>query len=879
MFEYLMPLLVMRSYPGTLLEESCRSVVRRQRDYGRERGVPWGISESAYDLIDHHDNYQYKAFGVPGLGLKRGLGDDLVVAPYAIALAALVDPGAAVSNLRRLEAKGLQGAFGFFDAVDFTARGPDEPGVLAAGGRAAAGVVVRSYLAHHQGMTLVAMANALQGNRMVGRFHADPRVRATELLLQERAPRHAPFARPRPDEAKTRTAPVPAAALRRFRSAHTPHPHAQFLSNGNYISVVTNAGGGASFCRGRAVTRSRLDSTCDPGSQFLYLRDVRSGRVWSATQHPIATEAEDYLVTFAMERATFHRREDEIGTQLDIAVSPEDDVEVRRLVVTNHGDRVREIEVTSYAEMVLAPAADDLAHPAFGKLFLESEAVPGGAALLCHRRPRAPDDAPAWGLHVLSQEGRTQGPVEWEGDRASFLGRGRRRRRPAGARREIPLRHHGRPARSHHEPPAAHPARPRWRGPDVVRHRDVGQPGDCAGPRPAVPRPERNGPDLRARLGACPEHAPASRDHGRGGHPLRPPGLPRPPGRCVAPGPPGAPGQEHPRPGGALAARHLRGRPHRAGPGRRGGRARAGAPGPPGAGVLEAEGAPGRRRRAERAPRQLPRPRPRCALRAARRRILAGVEAPAGRGLPAAPGPDARGRADPALDGRQGDPQRRAGRTGAANRSARPPLDRATGAGAPSGSDSPALAVRARAGPPAGPRQRDRGLRRPRPRIRRGPRGCRGDPFSLGERHRQSRLRNHRHGLRVGLHLVHEQPREPAHALRQRPGLRPHLGGPLRPRRGHGRGLDAHAGAAPEARRGRAPRRPPRGRRHPVRARRERHPARARGVRRRRQSGEVLRPHADERGSGSAATGRVRVRRVGAGATAGGAADARGHAE
>ncbi len=214
-------------------------------------------------------------------------------------------------------------------------------------------------------------------------------------------------------------------ALRRFRSAHTPYPHAQFLSNGNYISVVTNAGGGASFCRGRAVTRSRLDPTCDPGSQFLYLRDVRSGRVWSATQHPIQEEAEDYLVTFAMERATFHRREDEIGTQLDIAVSPEDDVEVRRLVVTNHSNRVREIEVTSYAEIVLAPAADDLAHPAFGKLFVESEYVPGCAALLCHRRPRASDDAPAWGLHVLGQEGRTQGPVEWEGDRARFLGRGR----------------------------------------------------------------------------------------------------------------------------------------------------------------------------------------------------------------------------------------------------------------------------------------------------------------------------------------------------------------------------------------------------------------------------------------------------------------------
>ena len=430
MFEYLMPLLLMRNHPGTLLEESCRAAVRRQRDYGAERGVPWGISESAYDLVDRHDNYQYKAFGVPGLGLKRGLGDELVVAPYAAALAALVDPEAAVGNLRRLTAEGLEGVHGYFDAVDFTRRRGDEPGAPAPEKGPGPGAVVRTSFAHHQGMTLVALANVLKGNRMVERFHADPRVRATELLLQEKAPRHAPFARPRPDEATTRAPPVPAVAVRRFRSAHTPYPHAQFLSNGHYTSVVTNAGGGASFCRGRAVTRSRLDATCDPGSQFVYLRDVRSGRVWSATQHPTPGEAEDYLVTFAVERATFHRREDEIGTQLDVAVSPEDDVEVRRLVVTNHSDRTREIEVTSYAEIVLAPAADDLAHPAFGKLFVESEYVAASAAILCHRRPRAPDDAPAWGLHVISQEGRTQGPVEWETDRARFLGRGRSPRDP-----------------------------------------------------------------------------------------------------------------------------------------------------------------------------------------------------------------------------------------------------------------------------------------------------------------------------------------------------------------------------------------------------------------------------------------------------------------
>ena len=188
---------------------------------------------------------------------------------------------------------------------------------------------------------------------------------------------------------------------------------------------MTNAGGGASFCRGRVVTRHREDATRDPGSQFIYLRDVRSGAVWSATHHPVGREPEDYLVTFLAEKATFSRRDDGIATLLDVAVSTEDDVEVRRLAVTNHSDRPREIEITSYAEIVLAPAADDLAHPAFGKLFVETEYLPERTALLCSRRPRSADEAALWAVHVLSLEGRTQGPLEWETDRSRFLGRGR----------------------------------------------------------------------------------------------------------------------------------------------------------------------------------------------------------------------------------------------------------------------------------------------------------------------------------------------------------------------------------------------------------------------------------------------------------------------
>jgi cyclic beta-1,2-glucan synthetase len=426
MFEYLMPLLVMRSYPDTLLDESCRMIVRRQVEYAAARGVPWGISESAYNIVDRHHIFQYKAFGVPGLGLKRGLGDELVVAPYASALAAMIDPPQSAANLRRLTGAGLEGDYGFFDAIDYTTReGDHHDDAAAVTDSPGAGAVVGTYLAHHAGMTLVALANALLGDPMVKRFHADPRVQATELLLQERVPRHTPTIQPRPLDEMRVVAPPPAMPTRRFRSPHTGFPHAQFLSNGNYVTVVTNAGGGSSFCRGLAVTKSRRDPTRDPGGQCVYLRDVRSGSVWSATYHPTAAEPDDYMVEFRAERATFRRHDDEISTQLDVAVSTEDDVEVRRVTVVNQSTRIREIDVTSYAEIVLAPPADDLAHPAFGKLFLETEYLAGSAALLCHRRPRDPREPAVWAVHVLSLGGRPQGPVEWETDRARFLGRGR----------------------------------------------------------------------------------------------------------------------------------------------------------------------------------------------------------------------------------------------------------------------------------------------------------------------------------------------------------------------------------------------------------------------------------------------------------------------
>jgi cellobiose phosphorylase len=422
MFEYLMPLLLMRSFPGTLLDQSCRACVRRQQEHARENGIPWGISEAAFAFTDQSGNYQYRAFGVPGLGLRRGLSSDLVVAPYATALAAIVDPAAAADNFAALAARGLAGRFGFYESIDFQPRAQDVDPSAESG---AAPAIVRAYFAHHQGMSLVALANVLCEDTFVGRFHGDPRIEASELLLQERIPREAILSEPRPAESTALAAASSVYAVRRFRSPHTRAPHTQFLSNGRYTLAITHAGGGHSRWQGLAITRGRGDRTTDSTGHFIFLRDPWSGEIWSPTYQPVCKEPDSYDVAFELDKATFRSHHGDFETQLQVSVSSEDDVEVRRLSIVNRGARAREIEVTSYAEIVMTAPRDDFAHPAFAKLFVETSFDEQSAGLLFSRRPRAADEHTVWAFHALGVEGRAGGAIEYETDRARFLGRGR----------------------------------------------------------------------------------------------------------------------------------------------------------------------------------------------------------------------------------------------------------------------------------------------------------------------------------------------------------------------------------------------------------------------------------------------------------------------
>ncbi len=425
MFEYLMPYLVMKAPSGTLLDRTQRLVVRRQIQYGSERGIPWGVSESAYNARDLAFTYQYSHFGIPGLGLTRGLSEDLVVAPYATALAAMIEPRAAVRNLERLAALDARGDFGFYEALDFTPiRLPKDREVE----------VVRAYMAHHQGMTIAAIDNVVNDGVLRKRFHEVPMIGAAELVLQERIPRDMAVARPRPEEVKAvrHVREIVPPAVRRFRKPHTRVPRTHILSNGRYSVMLTNAGSGYSRHLGRAVTRWREDTTRDGWGSYLYLRDVAGGEVWSAGYQPTAVDPEHYEVLFSEDRAETHRLDGAIWTSLEVIVSPEDDGELRRLTIKNLGARPREIEVTSYAEVVLAPPADDDAHPAFQNLFVRTEFVPTLDAIIGTRRPRESDDPQIWAAHVMAvRGGETVGALQCETDRARFLDRGRGVRRPS----------------------------------------------------------------------------------------------------------------------------------------------------------------------------------------------------------------------------------------------------------------------------------------------------------------------------------------------------------------------------------------------------------------------------------------------------------------
>ncbi len=435
MFEYLMPLLFQHSYSNSLLDKAAREAVTVQIAYGRSRGVPWGISESAFGNMDLNKTYQYHAFGVPALGLKRGLEEQLVIAPYATLLALNVAPRETVQNLKQLTGLGLLGDYGYYEAMDFSRLSQRE-------GRH--GVIIKAYMAHHQGMAFVALVNFLNGNPFPRRFHSDPRVRAFEPLLQERIP-----VLPALHLTSTRqTEPVlwggelVAPTGSTFTTPHTATPKTLLLSNSRYGLMITNSGGGYSQWGGRELTRWRSDQTCDGRGTFCYIHEAEPDRLWSTTFHPVGGKVAGYSVDFTLDRAVFRRDDNGLHTETEVIVSPEDDVEVRRITLINRSDRTRNLNLTSYVELSMAVHNADRQHPAFNKLFIQTEALPEQQVLLAYRRARSEDETPLYVAHRLTFE-RTGDDFphaekwQFETDRLRFIGRGRTLVNPMGAVQEL----------------------------------------------------------------------------------------------------------------------------------------------------------------------------------------------------------------------------------------------------------------------------------------------------------------------------------------------------------------------------------------------------------------------------------------------------------
>jgi cyclic beta-1,2-glucan synthetase len=408
MFEYLMPNLLMRSQEGTLLAQTCELAVNAQIAYAEEIRAPWGISESAFYRLDADQTYQYRSFGVPGLGFKRGLEDDRVIAPYASALAVSIQPRATLDNLSRLESMGMLGTYGLFEAIDLH---PDR----VPSGRPYS--VVRSYMAHHQGMLLVAIDNFLNDQVMVERFHANPSIETGEMLLNERAPDAAPREWPLVKSPElTRDSGAPTRPSAPWSPRGDGRPQAFVLGNGHLTSLLTDAGAGGLRWRGLALTSYASDATHDGDGVWIYLRDKVNGHVWPATSRQGRT-------TFAMHKAEFHRREHGISAHVDVTVAPADDVEVRLVTLHNETGGPRRLTVTTAAEPVLLAAGQASRHPAFARMFVESEFVGALDALLFARRLRSAQEESVVLVHRLVGDGSAVRLSGYETDRSAFFGR------------------------------------------------------------------------------------------------------------------------------------------------------------------------------------------------------------------------------------------------------------------------------------------------------------------------------------------------------------------------------------------------------------------------------------------------------------------------
>jgi len=432
MFEYLMPVLIMKSYKNTLLDETYDFVIRSQKKYGRQKKMPWGTSESGFNSTDLNLNYQYKACGVPWLGLKRGLIEDAVASPYSTLLALQVDTESAIENIGRLKAEGLEGDYGFYEAADYTTHR-----LAADSGKG----IVREFMSHHQGMSFMAMDNFLNGFIMQTRFFANPAMYGARLLLQEQVPSMDLVYIKEAEKVKTDKNRIrkETGCKRSFNSPDTILPKVHLLSNGTYSVMITDRGTGYSRYNDIAITRWREDNTLDRYGMFFYIKNTATGEAWSAAYAPLNYVPEKYEVVYTNNKAVFTRIDGAIRTQTEVIVDPEENAEIRRITLGNYGENLSDIEITSYLENVMATQNEDISHPAFQKLFIKTEFLKDKNCIIANRRPKSLNDKKLWTANFVLVTGEIAGAVQFETDRMKFVGRNKDLAAPYSVSEDNPL--------------------------------------------------------------------------------------------------------------------------------------------------------------------------------------------------------------------------------------------------------------------------------------------------------------------------------------------------------------------------------------------------------------------------------------------------------
>lgn len=414
MFEYLMPKLVMKEYGGTVFANTSKAAVIQQIEYAKKNKIPWGISESQYYRFDLDSNYQYKAFGVPKIRLKPSFKESLVVTPYATMLALSYVEKEAFINLRKLIELGVFGMYGFYEAIDFDTNDPDMLKEYS---------IVKSFMAHHQGMSFVAINNFLNEGIMRTRFHKEPIIKATESLLEEKLESHFVLISKKGYTINTRKEDYKDEILsNRYVNTTAPIlPIANYLCNNRYSIMTTSDGDGFSNYKNRMIYRWRPDVYSCSGN-YIYIKNVNDNKIWSSTYNPTKAEPDSYQTIFSPYQSEYKRMDGDIHTHTTVSLSVSHDMEIRKVTLNNRGKKPKTIQLTSYMEVVGDVYIAELSHPAFNKLFIESEFIEEESIFLSKRRNQKKITKP-YIMHMIKSSNKFIKNIEYENDRLKFIGR------------------------------------------------------------------------------------------------------------------------------------------------------------------------------------------------------------------------------------------------------------------------------------------------------------------------------------------------------------------------------------------------------------------------------------------------------------------------